>query len=373
MNPTTQTPPPSSADPPVLCVSVPLSASQQTDQPSPVTEDNQVEQQAAADVHLPISTPSPLPPSVTKTTVSPTALGVDCGEDEASTSSDAFLDSKSNLEDLQSTPTVGAPFAYACPTSNPIPSQDVSDVNATATLESDSVSPRPQSPEPVEEDKAQSPPPVTPKQDQGTVPDEDPKMTDTSETIDSIGAEVRAGSQRGAGFVRETRQSFNFGSYGRDDRAEGVKISGLAPSETLDASVPISLAPTLPSPMSRPEKKTYCCAECGKEYASRSGLKGHMKHHGVVTKTSRPPARSSRSSADQLPSSTSMASLNIPATRSSAGFWNQYQAFLNTSTEPTNDPTAAGRGENESAKSPSRPQVNPRASEEAGDECGEES
>lgn len=303
--------------------------------------------------------------------MSPTALVVDCGEDEASTSSDAFLDSKSNLEDLQSTTNVGASFAYTSPTSNPISSQDVYDVNATATLESDSISPRPQSPEPVEEDKAQSPPPATPKQDQATVPDEDPKMADTSETTDSIGAEVRSGSQRGAGFVRETRQSFNFGSYGRDDRAEGVKISGMAPSETLDASVPISLAPTLPSPMSRPEKKTYCCAECGKEYASRSGLKGHMKHHGVVTKTSRPPARSSRSSVDQLPSS--VASLNIPATRSSAGFWNQYQAFLNTSTEPTDDPSAAGRGEKASAKSPSRSQVDPRASEEAGEECGEES
>uniref|UniRef100_A0A7N8X5P6 Spalt-like transcription factor 2 n=1 Tax=Mastacembelus armatus TaxID=205130 RepID=A0A7N8X5P6_9TELE len=54
---------------------------------------------------------------------------------------------------------------------------------------------------------------------------------------------------------------------------EGVKTSGLTPNELLDSSVPISLAPTLPSPMSRPEKKTYCCAECGKEYASRSGLK----------------------------------------------------------------------------------------------------
>ncbi|XP_008284226.1 sal-like protein 2 isoform X2 [Stegastes partitus] len=373
MNPTTQTPPPGSADPPVLCVSVPLPASQQTDQASPVDEDNQVEQQAAADVHIPTATPSPLPSNATKTTASPTALVVDCGEDEASTSSDAFLGSKSNLEELQNTPTtLGAPFAYTCSTSNPVPSQDVSDVNATATLESDSASPRPQSPEPVGEDKVQSPPPTTPKQDQATVPDEDPKTTATLETPDTTGAEVRGGSQRAASFARETRQSFNFGSFGREDRAE-VRLTALAPSEVLDASVPISLAPTLPSPMSRPEKKTYCCAECGKEYASRSGLKGHMKHHGVVTKTSRPPARSSRSSADQLPSSTSMTSLNIPATRSSAGFWNQYQAFLNTSTEPADDPTAAGRGENESAKSPGRSQVEPRASEEAGDECGEES
>lgn len=101
-----------------------------------------------------------------------------------------------------------------------------------------------------------------------------------------------------------------------------------------------------------------------------------MKHHGVVTKTVRPPARSSRSSADQLPPSTSMASLNIPATRSSAGFWNQYQAFLNTSSEPTDDPTAGGQGDNESArsaKSPIRSQLDPRASEEGGQESIEES
>ncbi|XP_070775746.1 sal-like protein 2 [Enoplosus armatus] len=373
MNPTTQTPPPGSADPPVLCVSAPLPASQQTDQASPVGKDNQVEQQATVDVHLPKSIPSPISSTVTKTTVSSNAMEVDCGEDEASTSSDAFLGSGSNLEDLQSTSALGTTFAYTCPStsSNPILSQDVLNVNETPTLESDSVSPRPQSPEPMEEDKDQSPPPATPKQDQATVPDEDSKMTSTLETADSIGAEVRGASQRAATFVRETRQSFHFGSYGREDRVEGVNTSGLAPSEALDASVPISLAPTLPSPMSRPEKKTYCCAECGKEYASRSGLKGHMKHHGVVTKTTRPPARSSRSSADQLPSSTSMTSLNIPATRSSAGFWNHYQAFLNTSNEPTDDPTAGSQGENESAKSPVRSQMDPRAPDEAGEESSE--
>lgn len=99
-----------------------------------------------------------------------------------------------------------------------------------------------------------------------------------------------------------------------------------------------------------------------------------MKHHGVVTKTTRPPARSSRSSADQLPSSTSMTSLNIPATRSSAGFWNQYQAFLNTSNEPTDDPTTGCQGENESAgsaKSPLGSQMDPRAPDEAGEESSE--
>ncbi|XP_068070484.1 uncharacterized protein sall2 isoform X2 [Danio rerio] len=56
-----------------------------------------------------------------------------------------------------------------------------------------------------------------------------------------------------------------------------------------EPTVCISLTPSLPPPM--PEKKIYHCSECGKEYASRSGLKGHMKHHGGVVKTPRAPAR----------------------------------------------------------------------------------
>ncbi|KAF1383363.1 hypothetical protein PFLUV_G00131140 [Perca fluviatilis] len=371
MNPTTQTPPPGSVEPPVLCVSAPLPASKQTDKTSLVGKDNQVEQQATGNVHLPKSTPLPISSTITKTTLSSNAMEVDCGEDEASTSSDVFLGSRSNLEDIQSTPVLGDPFAYTCPSTStdPILSQDVPNVIATPTLES--VSPRPQSPEPMEEDKDQSSPPATPKQDQGTVPDEDPNMTSTLNTADTVSAEVRGSSQRASTFVRETRQSFHFGSYGREDRVEDVKSSGLAPNEALDDSVPINLAPTLPSPMSRPEKKTYCCAECGKEYASRSGLKGHMKHHGVVTKTTRTPARSSRSSTDQLPSSTSMTSLNIPATRSSAGFWNQYQAFLNTSNEPTDEPTAGSQGENESARSAKSPIRSPMGQRAAEEESGE--
>ncbi|TNN53607.1 hypothetical protein EYF80_036181 [Liparis tanakae] len=363
---------------PAIFDPAPLPASKQSDPASPVGQDDQVEQ-ATADVHLTQATPSPISSTVTKTTESANAMVVDAGEDEAFTSSEVFHGSRTNLEDLQSTPALGDPFAYICPsTASDLihQSQDVPNVVEMPTLESESVSPRPISPEPMDEDQDQSSQPATPKQDQATVPDEDPDVTSTLETADTIAAEVMDVSQRPATFVRETRQSFHFGSYGREDRGEAVKISGLAPTETLDGSVPINLTPTLPSPMARPEKKTYCCAECGKEYASRSGLKGHMKHHGVVTKTVRPPARSSRSSADQLPPSTSMTSLSIPATRSSAGFWNQYQAFLNTSSEPTDDPTAGGQGDDESArsaKSPIRSQLDPRASEEGGQESSEES
>ncbi|KAK2821963.1 hypothetical protein Q5P01_022028 [Channa striata] len=370
VNPTTQSPPPGSAEPPVLCVSA-LPASNQTDEASAVGKETHTEHQDIA--KLPKCTPPPISSTVTKTTASSTAMVVDCGEDEASTSSDAFLGSRSTAEHLQNTPALGASFSFTCPStsSNSILSQDVPNINATS---SDPLSPRPQSPEPLKEEKDQSPLPATPKQDHVTVLEDDPKITSTLETSDTNGAEVRCATQKASPFARETRQKFHFGSYEKEDQAESVKISALAASEALDGSVPISLAPTLPSPMSRPEKKTYCCAECGKEYASRSGLKGHMKHHGVVTKTSRPPARSSRSSTDQLSSSTSVTSLNNPAIRSSAGFWNQYQTFLNTSTEPTDDPTAGGQGENELTpltKSPVRSQVDPKVPEESREESSE--
>lgn len=259
MNTTTQTPPQGSMEPPVLCVSAPLPTSEQTDQTIQVGKDNQVGQQS--NNLLPKSSPSPISSNVTKTTVSSNTMIV---EDEDCTSS--FLGSRSDVEDFQSMQDLSTPFSFGCSStsSNPILSQDA---NATPTLDLYSASPRPHSPEAMEEDKE----PETPKYDQTTVPDEDPKVTAASEAADSVGAEVSNASQRPGTFVRETRQTFLSGSHVRDEQTEGTKTNQLALSEEVDAI--ISLTPTLPSPMSRPEKKTYSCVECGKEYASRSGLK----------------------------------------------------------------------------------------------------
>uniref|UniRef100_H3CR70 Spalt-like transcription factor 2 n=1 Tax=Tetraodon nigroviridis TaxID=99883 RepID=H3CR70_TETNG len=256
MNPATQTPPQACTDPPVLCVSAPLPAPQQREQTSP--GDNQDEQQSSVDVYLP---KSPTSPTVPKTSVSSSTMMMDCGGDE-----------ETNQEGLQGTSVPGAPLAYASPStsSNPTVSQDI---NATLVLELDS---RPPSPEPMEEDKEEEklPSPATPKQDQTTVPDDgEPNMSSASETVDTVDAEGTEASQAAAAFGRETRQDFRFSSYERDKQVEGVEMKRLALSGETDASATISLVPTLPSPMSRPEKKTYCCAECGKEYASRSGLK----------------------------------------------------------------------------------------------------
>lgn len=192
---------------------------------------------------------------------------MDCGDDE-----------ETNPEGLQSASAPSAPVAPASPSpsSNPTVSQDVS---ATLVLDLDS---RPQSPEPMEGDKEQLPSPATPKQDQTTVLDGgEPPIPSASETVESVDAEGTEASQAAGAFVRETRQNFHFGSYERDKQAEGVEIKRLALSGETDASPAISLVPTLPSPMSRPEKKTYCCAECGKEYASRSGLK--VRSHTFLT------------------------------------------------------------------------------------------
>lgn len=278
-NPITQTPPPDLADPPILCVSAPQSVSQQSDKALPACKESRVQQQPSSDNHIPTSEPSLLLFSGNKTPESSPAE--DHGESKESSTLNAFLDATPDLDNLQSTTAISAHFAYIHPsaTSDSISGQEAFDGNAETAMETDPASPKPQSVEPVEEDKAQSPSPPTPKQDQVPVPD--PKLTPMVVKTDDLASKVRGESQRPVTSARETRQSSHFSSYMREDCVEGMKISGLVSNEALDVSVPINLAPTLPSPMSRPEKKTYCCAECGKEYASRSGLKVRKVFFGL--------------------------------------------------------------------------------------------
>ncbi|KAM6948236.1 uncharacterized protein sall2, partial [Aplochiton taeniatus] len=334
LNPISHSPPPGSVEPPVLCVSAPSPALSVNYAECPLNDDKDMEGQLDRnDSQMTKSGPSSASSIVFKATTSASFGLSDSPIDKHETPPlfDVFLSGpRSNLEDLLSTPTHGAPMAHPCPTSSTSPApiqapehpqtQPQSPLDLEQPLET-------QTPKPQEEDRVETPPPAPPKQDHVPVPDEDPKVTSMSETVDTSRADVRVAPPRVGTFIRETRQSLHFGSFAKEVN-----------SERLETTVPISLAPTLPPPMSRPEKKTYSCAECGKEYASRSGLKGHMKHHGVVTKTTRPPARSSRASSDRLPTSTPTTSTNVPATRSSVGFWNQYQAFLNTGTDPTDDP-----------------------------------
>ncbi|KAK7945127.1 hypothetical protein WMY93_000855 [Mugilogobius chulae] len=319
--------------------SMDLSDHQQTEQDTVVSNQEQTD----IDFQESLSNTSE-EPAVAKFTMSSTSETLepqmDLEKAEASTSSN-ILCTGTSVENMCET--------LARLTPDPTQSKETSLVNTPQTLSES------KSPEPAKAEKDFFSKSGTPKQDH--VSDKDPKAPSALETVDEIDGEIN--SPPSSALLKET-QHFNYGCFEKEDTEL---------SEAVDNSVPISLTPTLPSPMSRPEKKTYCCAECGKEYASRSGLKGHMKHHGVYSKT-RPSVRSSRSSSDQV--KTSVSSLNVPATRSSASFWNQYKTLLNTSAE-SHDAPSGSQGENEpvrSVRSSARSRMESRAAGEAhkGDE-----
>ncbi|XP_029105838.1 sal-like protein 3 isoform X2 [Scleropages formosus] len=147
----------------------------------------------------------------------------------------------------------------------------------------------------------------TPKGDRGAAREVDPAPTTASNPR------------------RDTREAVFLGSPPKDD--------GGHPK----ATVPEGTQLTPPSASRPPEKKTYSCSECGKEYASRSGLKGHMKHHGGVVKPTR---QAPRVNAERL-SATSAAPTLPPAPSGTVSFWNQYQAFLSGSGEPQIEPASS--------------------------------
>ncbi|XP_049602409.1 sal-like protein 2 [Syngnathus scovelli] len=344
MNRATRTPPEPTDEPPFLCASAPLPLTQQTDEFSRIDKDDRSEE-PSGDLLSKSSSP------VSQTTGLHDVMAVDCDET-------VTIPPRSNPQEQQSTPPT---FAYNCPSttsSSSTQNQDVTTAVGIPAPDPGLVSCGVQSPGPREDDGDEFCTPTTPTQ--AEVPEEYPKMMSASESAESSQG---SDAHRASAFTRDTGLNFNFASYDRNNQIDGVnKMNASTPSEAPEVSVPLSLAPTLPSPIARPEKKIYCCAECGKAYASRSGLKGHMKHHGVVTKATRSLARTSRSCADQAQSST------IPASTSAAGFWNQYQAFLNNSPGSTDDTTPTSQEINESAKSPLQSKLEKGAPDEAGDE-----
>ncbi|KAJ8011772.1 hypothetical protein DPEC_G00061730 [Dallia pectoralis] len=326
LNSPSHTPPPSSASPPVLHVRMASPYPPLVDPRSPVGEDQHADNQETS-IETPASKTSTAPTSsiITKSAPLSTLMMSDCLLGDNALALDVLSGPRSNLEDLLSTPTLGAPVAHPSPTPSFIAAISPEDPKPSPDPEQP---PKPQSPKPTEEDKVE---PAAQKHDQAPIANMDPRMALPTETGETGHTDSRDITQKGVPYARETRQGVYNSSHGKEDGMCGV-------GDRLESTIPINLAPTLPPPMSRPEKKTYSCAECGKEYASRSGLKGHMKHHGGVVKTTRPSVRSGRSASERLSANTPTTSSNPPATRSNVGFWNQYQAFLNTSNDPMDDP-----------------------------------
>lgn len=311
-----QTTPPDSVD--QICSTL-LTDSQQKDQSTGDSDCAQQQTDSTFQVSMFTSSPEPISKSTMPSKVENMETQMDL-DAEPSTSSEIFPGSESLIEKMCD------PLACTTPEST---------MNTEAFLAAPQIRSEPNSPDLAKADKDDVCKHEASKHEQLNVLDKDSKTPSDMETVDMA---VEESCAQTSSFVKETQKHFHFGSYEREDRMEL--------SEKVDSSVPISLTPTLPSPLSRPEKKTYCCAECGKEYASRSGLKGHMKHHGVYSKT-RLSMRSCRSSSDQI--NTSVSPLNVPATRSSASFWNQYKTLLNTNPE-THESPSGNQGESEPAR-----------------------
>ncbi|XP_067219840.1 sal-like protein 2 isoform X2 [Chanodichthys erythropterus] len=139
---------------------------------------------------------------------------------------------------------------------------------------------------PQEEEKTDDKIHKTPKNGQRATPDLSINADMVSDTVDKTNedaAETEEPDLHVQKIIKETHSSSN-----AKDKVDLKDTTGTETDKT-DSTVCISLTPSLPPPM--PEKKIYHCSECGKEYASRSGLKGHMKHHGGVVKAPRAPAR----------------------------------------------------------------------------------
>lgn len=106
----------------------------------------------------------------------------------------------------------------------------------------------------------------TPKNGQRTTPDLSNNAVMVSETVDKANGDETEDRDT---HVQKTIKEAHCSSTAKD-KADLKDTTGTEMDRT-ESTVCISLTPSLPPPM--PEKKIYHCSECGKEYASRSGLK----------------------------------------------------------------------------------------------------
>ncbi|XP_026884547.2 ras-responsive element-binding protein 1 [Electrophorus electricus] len=279
---------------------------------------------------------------------------VDCAVHDKGTHLDIpSCESRSNLEDLLSMPAHNSsPFPHPLITTSP----------SFLTLSPGNPSTYQGPLLETEQEPIQMPKPLTPNPNKeritGNIQQDTtrPASGPSSET-DNSASTLEKSSE---GPEKSTTDSIHM-QLARKDAQSSLKVqadgSGVKDNEKglPEAMVSTAMAPSLPPPMSHPEKKTYCCSECGKEYASRSGLKGHMKHHGGFVKVTCTPARSRVSERHQPATSHSLpvSSSSAPATRASVSFLTQYQAHYNlshvnqkadTSTDHANSNKGKGTG-----------------------------
>lgn len=288
LNPTAHIPPLGSVEPPILSASVPPPPPPKPLSPTPPAVTASAECSTLDNPHVENptvvtparnTTPGPSSSIVTKADSPLNLLGDD---DNELSNPPSFLSmfpavSGSDLElpsmSSQSTEHRTQPPPQSSASSPPYPMPTSGSVNQTSALDMDLE--RSCSPEPNEESKVEASC-STPKSTQmlSASLDMGSKAVPILDTVDKDSVEPGQEDQEQAHKqLRELRtESFLSPPAVRDEARDPGKNTGpkQEQAETLTA---ISLAPTLPHPAARPEKKTYCCSECGKEYASRSGLK----------------------------------------------------------------------------------------------------
>ncbi|KAL0201155.1 hypothetical protein M9458_004342, partial [Cirrhinus mrigala] len=267
LNPTTHSPPTFRADPPELSLSVPSPVEASASLVPPAT------QSASATVPGPSATDE-LSFELSSNTAfledkkisSSSALkksspqGDDCERSEnTSVSPIPCSGTRSNLEDLLSIQAhnasrVPAPHPESTPPSLLALRSEEPD---QSLVHSSKLIPQEFPKEEKTEDMLK-----TPKNGQRTTPDLSNNAVLVSETNEDETEDRDTHVQK---TIKEAHCSSN-----AKDIADLKDTTGTEMDRT-ESTVCISLTPSLPPPM--PEKKIYHCSECGKEYASRSGLK----------------------------------------------------------------------------------------------------
>lgn len=290
LNPTAHVLSLGSVEPPVLSASVPPPPPPKSLSPSPPALTASPECSTLDDPHVENptvvtparnATPGPGSSVVTKADSPLNLLG---DNDNELGNHPSFLSmfpavSRSDLENLpsmssQSTEHRSQPPPQSSASSPPYPMPTSGTVNQTSTLDVDLE--RTCSPKPNEESKVEASSCSTPKSTQmlSVSLDMDNQAVPILDTVEKDSVEPGQEDQEQTHKqLRELRtESFLSPSSVKDEAKDPGKNTG-PKQEQAETLTPVSIAPTLPHPAARPEKKTYCCSECGKEYASRSGLK----------------------------------------------------------------------------------------------------